>query len=151
MNIRKANKEDTNAIVSLVKEGLSGFGFDYSARTSEADLNDIEEAYTNNGGSFLIIEDEGELVATGALKKISDGIFKIRKMYVQKRYRNQGYGKKILESLLQEASNKKAKVINLETSKLMKSAIALYRSYGFEESEGKAESPRCDMLMTKKL
>lgn len=91
------------------------------------------------------------MVATGALRKESDDIYKIRKMYVSKSHRNRGLGKRIFLALQQEAIQRQAKHITLETSKLMTAAISLYKSNGFAIVEGKAESPRCDILMVKEL
>jgi N-acetylglutamate synthase-like GNAT family acetyltransferase len=151
MKVRKAHSDDKKAIVALVKAGLSEFGFVYSPQTSEADIENIDETYNKNGGAFIVIEQQNELVATGGLLKLSENKFKIRKMYVSKPYRNQGLGKHILEALLKEAKLKKAKEVVLETSKMMTKAILLYKSYGFEEIEGSADSPRCDIVMLKKI
>src|SRR5680860_942530 len=93
MKIRTANNTDRDNIVQLVKDGLKEFGFDYSPETSESDLLDIEREYIKNGGTFLVLENKkNELIATGALKKLSNNQYKIRKMYVSKSHRRKGYG-----------------------------------------------------------
>jgi len=147
MKLRNAQPEDINAIIRLVKEGLKEFGFVYSPKTSEADIEHFVETYSKNDGAFIVIEQGNELIATGALLRVSEGKYKIRKMYVAIAFRNQGLGKKILEALLKEAKLKKANEVVLETSKMMTAAISLYRSYGFKEIDQKPESPRCDVVM----
>jgi len=152
MNIRKANTDDIENIVQLVKDGLKEFGFTYSPQTSEADLMDIDREYHQNDGVFLIMENnQKELIATGALKKIDDRTYKIRKMYVSKPHRKKGYGKEILSKLLEIAQTKGAETIVLETSACMNAAINLYKRFGFMESMEKSVSPRCDITMIKKI
>ena len=152
MKTREANNDDIEKITHLVKEGLQDFGFTYAPKTSEADLMDIQSEYFKEGGTFLILEDDQQqLCAIGALKKLSPGIFKIRKMYVAHKYRGKGYGERILLKLIQEARYKNAKQIILETSHKMKAAINLYQKHGFEEVDLQSESPRCDMTLMKSM
>jgi len=152
MNIRKAGKNDQENIVRLVKNGLKEFGFTYSPQTSEADLKNIDREYFQNDGVFLImVNDRKELIATGALKKIDDRTYKIRKMYVANTHRKKGYGKEILTNLLQIAESKGAESVLLETSKSMVAAKNLYKKFGFTESAEQPASPRCDITMVKKI
>ena len=152
MNIRRANTSDKENIVRLVKNGLKEFGFAYSPKTSEADLLNIDREYTQNDGVFLIMEnDHKELIATGALKKIDDRTYKIRKMYVGEAHRKKGHGKEILSKLLEIAQGKGAETIVLETSESMVAAQNLYKKFGFRESEQKSVSPRCDITMIKRI
>jgi ribosomal protein S18 acetylase RimI-like enzyme len=155
MEIRTAKLEHKKKIVQLVKNGLKEFGFIYSPSTSESDIENFEMVYLHKGNIFLIMDTfQGELIATGALiKDNSINYFKIRKMYVAKDHRGLGYGKLMLERLIELAKSKQEKVFNivLETSNYMKSAINLYRNYGFNEVKIKPKSPRCDITMIKKI
>ena len=56
MKIREFNHEDLDNIIKLVKQGLSDFGLTYSSETSEADLENIQKEYFQDGGTFLILE-----------------------------------------------------------------------------------------------
>jgi len=150
MYIRTYNKNDKDNVIHLVKEGLAEFGFTYSKETSESDLMDIEKEYFDNNGTFLIMEnDNQEIIATGAIKEIKIGTFKVRKMYVHKSQRKRGYGKEILIHLLRFAKDRRAKIVLLETSSQMTAAIGLYKSFGFELSDEEPVSPRCDITLTK--
>jgi ribosomal protein S18 acetylase RimI-like enzyme len=95
--------------------------------------------------------DHKELIATGALKKIDDRTYKIRKMYVGEAHRKKGHGKEILSKLLEIAQGKGAETIVLETSESMVAAQNLYKKFGFRESEQKSVSPRCDITMIKRI
>ncbi len=151
MDVRSETNRDKAKIALLVKVVLNEFGFDYAPETSEADLQDLEEYYYENGGVFLIMKnDKQELIATGALKNMGSQTFKIRKMYVRTVDRKKGYGKEILNNLLQIAQEKGALRVVLETSSTMISAIHLYQSFSFEIKGQKPVSPRCDIVMSKK-
>ncbi|MEK6154714.1 GNAT family N-acetyltransferase [Flavobacteriaceae bacterium 3-367] len=151
MNIRSATLQDKEKIIELVKTGLKEFGFEYSSTTSELDLEDFAEVYLNIENTFLIMEtSQGKLAATGALlKERNHDSYKIQKMYVSKMYRGLGYGKLMLEQFIQLAKSNKAQTILLETSNHMKTAIGLYKSYGFKETCVIPKSPRYNITMTK--
>ncbi len=152
VTIRTASNTDTEQITRLVKQGLREFGFTYDANSSEADLYDIEREYPLNGGIFLVALNSNQLVtASGGLIKLSPLKFKIRKMYVHKNYRGMGISKQILTELENYAIGCGGKQIVLETTKAMKAAISLYKSFGYKEKEAKIASPRCDLSMTKYL
>ncbi|MEM9328479.1 MAG: GNAT family N-acetyltransferase [Bacteroidota bacterium] len=152
MNIRPYHKNDKESVIQLVKDGLAEFGFEYAPATSESDLTKIESEYFGNNGTFLILEnDDGQLLAIGAIKEIEGRTFKIRKMYVAKSQRGRGFGKVVLEHLLSTAKERGAIQVVLETSVWMASAIGLYEKFGFEKIDGKPSSPRCDLMFAKKV
>ncbi|NAY91077.1 GNAT family N-acetyltransferase [Muricauda sp. JGD-17] len=152
MNIRAYHKNDKENIIQLVKGGLAEFGFEYSQETSESDLANVESEYFGNNGTFVILEnDNRELLAVGAIKEVEKRTFKIRKMYVAKNQRGKGFGKVILDYLLQTAKEKGAKKVVLETSTLMTSAIGLYKKFGFKKTYERPSSPRCDFTFTKTM
>lgn len=150
---RTANNRDTEKIISLVKRILSEFDLMYSPETSELDIQDIESTYTKNGGAFEVIENaQREIIGTVALLKINNDCCKMRKMYVDKRYRKEGLGQALVKRILYKAKELGFKEIVLETVHSMTVAINLYEKYGFQKVDGhKVASPRCDIVMSKKL
>jgi len=148
MKIRKAKNKDFKQVVSIVKEGLKEYGFSYAPKTSESDLKNIKKIYVSSGGTFLVCETiENEIIATGGLLRVNMTSYKIRKMYVKKKYQNKGIGKLVLNELIKFATTKGAKKIVLETTNEMKAAIKMYQSFGFLISNEKIESPRCRVSM----
>lgn len=150
---RTATNRDTGKIVFLVKKVLLEFELLYSPETSERDMQDIEATYMKNGGTFEVIEnEEKEIIGTVALLKIDNSRCKMRKMYIDKRYRRAGLGQMLLKRMLHMAHKLGFSEIILETVHSMKAAIALYEKYGFRRIEGHTvASPRCDIVMSKKL
>lgn len=146
---RKALLEDYQAILSLVKLGLEEFGFRYQKETSEYDLENFEEVYLRSN-YFLVCTLHKQIIATGGLNKINSELFKIKKMYVDCNYRRFGIGTKMFLQLEQHAIKQGAKILILETSSKMVNAIKLYKSLGFQKTNIKPESQRCDISMIKK-
>jgi len=153
MKIRKANIADLPRIEALVNSGLAEFGFKYSPLTSEFDLENFEEHYLGRKGKFLVlVSEKNEILGCGAVLRLNHtNQYKIRKMYVSKSHRGLGYGRLILEALINLAKKRKGTQAILETSNLMTSAIKLYESYGFVKADIKPTSPRCDLTMTKNI
>jgi putative acetyltransferase len=151
--VRNGTNDDTAQVVDLVSVTLTEVGLVFSPETSESDLLDIEKTYTENGGAFIIIETlNGKLVGTVALLKIDSGTCKLRKMYVDQAYRGKGFGELLLKMAIKKAEDLQFTSIVLETVHSMKAAINLYLKHGFRSVSGIViASPRCDMVMVKKL
>lgn len=149
---RMATNADLPGIIALVKEVLGEFNLVYSPESSESDLADIEEGISS-GGYFEVATDQmNNIIATVSLVRISDQKCKLRKMYVTLERRGEGIGEELLKHALDRARIMGFKEIILETTNSMKAAISLYKKYGFIEQQAeKADSPRCEIVMMKKL
>ncbi len=152
-SVRNGTNNDTAKVVDLVSRTLLEFGLVFSAETSESDLRDIEKTYTENDGAFMVTETvNGNLIATIALLKIDAATCKLRKMYVDQGYRGKGLGEQLLKMAIKKAEDLRYTHIVLETVQSMKAAISLYQKHGFVVSSGiEISSPRCEIVMTKKL
>lgn len=74
---------------------------------------------------------EGEAVACGALRRLSDDQAEIKRMYVVPKYRGRALGRRILEGLEARAAAFGYKSLRLETGERQPAAIGLYRSFGY--------------------
>lgn len=91
-------------------------------------------------GIIYLLADEGDIVGMGALRKLSDEIGEIKRMYVRPPYRGRGYGKQMLNKLLEVGRKFGCSTFLLETSKFMTAAQHIYKSAGFIEREEYPES-----------
>ena len=76
----------------------------------------------------------------GAIRKLSNDIGEIKRMYIRPLYRGRGYGKQMLNKLLEVGREFGCSSFLLETSKFMTLAQYIYRSAGFIEREEYPES-----------
>jgi putative acetyltransferase len=153
LTFRSATNKDSAEIAELIKSVLTEFGLAYSPDTTDMDLTDIEKNYSRNGGIFEVIENENrEIIGTVALYRINDSTCMLRKMYLDKKYRNLGLGKKLLERTLRVAGECNFKEIILETNTGMIAAIRLYEKFEFRKVENLEDtSSRCNLTMKKDL
>lgn len=97
------------------------------------DVYDIEKAYLNNQGEFLIGESDGVLVAMGALRRTSSERAEIKRMRVHPDYQGRGFGQIILDELEARARAMGYKTLHLDTSVMQIPAQKLYEKNGYRE------------------
>lgn len=91
-------------------------------------------------GIIYLLADEGNIVGMGAIRKLSDEVGEIKRMYIRPLYRGRGYGKQMLNRLLDLGREFGCSSFQLETSKFMIAAQYIYKSVGFTEREEYPES-----------
>ena len=72
-------------------------------------------------------------------------------MYIEKPARGRGFGRQLLENLLDTAVRGGFQEVWLETNSVLTEAIALYREYGFEPVPSEHLLPRCDQAYLLRL
>jgi len=105
----------------------------------EAHLEDLSSLKPPDGIIYLLVV-EGDIAGMGALRKLSDEIGEIKRMYIRPPYRGRGYGKRMLNRLLEVGREFGCSSFRLETGKFMTVAQHIYKSAGFIEREGYPES-----------
>jgi ribosomal-protein-alanine N-acetyltransferase len=117
-------------------------------------LSDIEEVYRINQEVILnpwtkeaiiaeveqwmvyskVLEHENKAIGYIFVRNLYD-VFEITSFAVLKAYQGQGWGKKLLREIVQEAKNSKnIKGLLLEVNEVNQVAIALYLSQGFQKT-----------------
>ena len=105
----------------------------------DAHLEDLTSLKPPEGIIYLLVVD-GDIAGMGALRKLSDEIGEIKRMYIRPLYRGTGYGKQMLNKLLEVGREFGCSSFMLETSKFMDVAQHIYKSAGFVEREEYSES-----------
>lgn len=72
-------------------------------------------------------------------------------MYLTPAVRGKGLGRRLLEDLLAMARSRGHRRVVLDTASVLKEAIALYRSRGFQPYDNPDRVQRCDQSMFLKL
>jgi putative acetyltransferase len=101
------------------------------------DMDDIQGNYFDNGGTFLGMFEDGEMICTGALRKLDEETCELKRLWLLNEYHGQGLGYRMLQELLPIARTMEYKRIRLETDPVAQSrALNFYRQFGFYEIEG---------------
>ena len=98
-------------------------------RTRSASVAEL----TAPAGCFVVARLDGEPVGCGALKIGSDKIGEIKRMWVKGSVRGLGLGRRILETLEEQAREYAVRVVRLDSNRTLKEAQALYRVCGYCE------------------
>ncbi len=92
----------------------------------------FKEELVNNNSSYLVARYNGEVVCYGGIKVVFD-VADIMNIVTRKDKRNIGFGKFILNELIDIAREKDCTSITLEVNENNKCAIHLYEKFGFEQ------------------
>ena len=86
-------------------------------------------------GAFVVIRNGEETMAGGALRRLSDGVGEIERMWTAPQARGRGYARRVLAVLEATAMDYGYRTLQLKAATLQVAAIALYRSVGYEPIE----------------
>jgi putative acetyltransferase len=91
-----------------------------------------QQAVVDKGGRILMAVRDGVPVGCCALVAMGDGEYELSKMAVKPAERGHGIGRKLMMAAIQLAEQMGARRLFLGTNSVLKNAIALYESMGFE-------------------
>jgi len=106
----------------------------YSAKGTLKDLDNIQKNYFENGGTFLVLHDNGRIIGTGAIRYLEEGICELKRMWLLTEYHHQGFGYRMIQELFSVARAKEYKLMRLETDfEFQTRAVEFYKKLGFYE------------------
>ena len=117
-----------------------------------ADIEHVQSHYFDNNGMFLVLVDNGQVVGTGAIRKLDDEICELKRMWFLKEYQGQGWGRKMVQMLFDFARQVGYRKVRLDLAneERQAQAIKFYRKLGFYPIERYNDSP-CNIFMEKLL
>ncbi|MHB8597049.1 MAG: GNAT family N-acetyltransferase [Ktedonobacteraceae bacterium] len=151
MNIRLYRETDHDAVWELHVLAIREAGAYLGEGPWDDDLHHIGDMYLQ-GGTFLVGEVDGQIVAMGAFRKISEERAEIKRMRVHPAYQRRGYGQMILQELEALALAMGYSTLFLDTVTVLLAAQNLYRKNGFRETgETKVHGQFTDIFFEKRL
>jgi putative acetyltransferase len=115
----------------LVREYAATLNVNLAFQNFDQELLDFETDYAPPTGSFLLARHNGEFVACGAFRRLSDRDCEMKRLYVRPSGRNLGIGRQLAQALIAEAKTSGYQHMLLDTLPTMHSAQSLYKSLGF--------------------
>jgi putative acetyltransferase len=101
------------------------------------DMDDIQKNYFENGGTFLGMFQDGQMICTGAIRRLEDETCELKRLWLLHEYHGQGLGFRMLQQLLSIAKARGYKRMWLETDPVAQSrALNFYKQIGFYEIPG---------------
>jgi DNA-binding MarR family transcriptional regulator/GNAT superfamily N-acetyltransferase len=102
-------------------------------------------------GLLLVARLRAEPVGCGALKFHENTVGELKRMWVARRARGLGLGRRLLEALQHEAREAGMTVIHLETNRSLNEAIQMYRECGYQEVDAFNDEPYAHHWFEKRL
>jgi DNA-binding MarR family transcriptional regulator/ribosomal protein S18 acetylase RimI-like enzyme len=96
-------------------------------------LNNPRKVIIDNGGYIFLIRLNDKIIGTISLIKTNETTFELAKLAVTKKYQGKNIGKKLIEFAIRKSLTVNAKKLILYTNDTLKTAIYLYRRFGFKE------------------
>ena len=154
MEIREIRQDEALAARQVMFRVCNELWGDSEEQTLQYDpLLDYEalpESYRENGGIFLVVVDDGEVVGSGGIRLYKDRIAELKRMWLLSGYRGRGLGKALMGRLVDFAREAGYERIWLElgTPDIQPEALGLYRLFGFHPIPVYAH-PVCELAMEK--
>ncbi len=99
-------------------------------------------SYTPPRGIYYLLSLQDTIIGMGALRQVKENVGELKRMYIQPAYRGRGYGKALVNKLLERAREFAYHSIYLDSGPFMIAAHSLYRSFGFI---GRKEYPETEV------
>lgn len=112
-------------------------------------LGNPQEAILAPGGVVWVLLDGEAVVGTVALLHEGAGCYELIKMTVAEAYRGRGWGAQLVQTAIDGAQQRGARMLYLITERSLEDAIHLYTKAGFVEVpfKGTLCAARCDVKM----
>lgn len=134
--------EDIEQASRLFREYESWLDVDLCFQSFEAELAALPGKYAQPGGRLLLAKEDEKTAGCVALRKIDVEICEMKRLFVRREFRGSGLGKKLAETLIEEARAIGYRKMRLDTlSDKMPAAVRLYHALGFREIPPYYDSP----------
>ena len=131
--VHAKSKQHIDEAKKVFVEYAESLGFSLCFQDFDKELANLPGDYAQPSGRLLLAFDNSQIIGCIALRKLAEGICEMKRLYVRSEYRGKGIGKKLADSIIEEAKAIGYHRMLLDTLPVMKEATAMYRSMGFSE------------------
>jgi ribosomal protein S18 acetylase RimI-like enzyme len=149
LHVRTYQKSDVDDVWALHNLALTSVGAHAGRGPWDDDLKNIEAAYLNASGDFLVALMDSKIVGMGAFRKIDPATAEIKRMRVHPEYQRQGIGTVLLKQLEARAKQLGYRRFILDTTVKQIAAQKLYEKFGYHQT-GRAERGGFECILYEK-
>ena len=122
-------------VEQLFLEYARSLEIDLAFQNFEDELKTLPGKYGPPDGALILASVDGKAAGCVALRKISEDVCEMKRLFVRTDYRDLGIGKKLITMIIETAKTLGYSYIRLDTLSTMDKAQSLYKSFGFYEIE----------------
>ena len=125
----------------ILIEGDASFKKYLEIQNYDDELEHLEKKYGLPYGRLYLAYYNDEVAGCIGLKKINGKKCEMKRLYVRPKFRGKQIGEKLIEKIIKDAKEIGYSFMLLDTLPFLKSAINLYKKYGFYEITSYNNSP----------
>ena len=145
--IQKFNDQYTEKLISFLRRCLPESGRKLDLDQKHKSYLDVQHCFD----AFWIMLDREEIIGTAALKRMDECRCELKSLYLYERFQGRGLGRKLLETVIEEAAQSGYREMYLDTLSTSARELTLYKKTGFVRTERYNENYDADIFMVLKL
>ena len=133
MLLRLAEPQDHQAIIRLIDSVLKEYGDEVCLTGADDDLTDIDRHYQQVGGAFVVLDDEGTVRGTHAVRPdvTRAHVCYLRRLYLEQPLRGTDWSTQLMDWAFEWATAHGARRVELWSDTRFERAHAFFRRYAF--------------------
>lgn len=139
-------KELFTEYTQMLVEGEPRFREYLDIQNFDDELKHLEKKYGMPAGRLYLLWVDDELAGCVGLRKMDKARCELKRLYIKPRFRGQQLGEMLLERIMGDARRIGYSYMYLDTLPFLKTALKMYKKYGFEEIEQYNDSPIDDTI-----
>ena len=140
-SLRPATDRDIDKVRRLFREYADSLDFDLDFQDFEDELRRLPGDYAPPDGRLIIASDADGPVGCVALRRLTDRICEMKRLYTKPHKRGDGIGRCLVQALIEAARGIGYDIMRLDTVPSMQPARRLYAAFGFVEIEPYCYNP----------
>ncbi len=125
----------------MLIDGDSAFREYLALQHYDAELEHLEEKYGRPGGRLYLALGGGQAAGCVGLRRLDRENCEMKRLYVRPGFRGAHIGDRLVRQVISDAKEIGYSHMLLDTLPFLKSAVCLYKKYGFYEIESYNDSP----------